>query len=231
MLRYALALLLLCSSAAWAAPPKTPAQWVTDNVGLLSAPAAQTLNEQLKAYEAQSGHQLLVYIDRTTAGIPLEDFTISAFKAWKVGRASIDDGLVLFVFVDDKQARIEVGYGLEPLVTDASAARLLREVLIPQMQANDLDGAITKTVEGLISTIDGKNPERVKSATPTTFSLTEKVSGVVVALAFLLLLIFRPSWALMLLYMFLRRGGGGGDGGGFSGGGGRSGGGGASGRW
>ena len=231
MLRSLLALLLLLSPTAWAAPPETPSQWVTDNAGLLSEPTERALNEELKAYEAQSGHQLLVYIDRTTASIPLEDWTIAAFKAWRVGRAGVDDGLVLFVFVDDQRARIEVGYGLEPLVTDASAARILREVLIPRLQSSDQEGAITATVRSLISTIDGTNPERVqKTEQVKSFSLLEKISGGLFALLFLLLLLFRPSWALMLLYTFMGRGGGG-DGGGFSGGGGRSGGGGASGRW
>ena len=69
----------------------------------------------------QTGHQVLVYIDHTTGGVPIEDWAVKAFERWRVGRKGIDDGLVLFVFSDDHKLRIEVGYGLEDRVPDAVA--------------------------------------------------------------------------------------------------------------
>jgi hypothetical protein len=67
----------------------------------------------------------------TTADVPLEDYTINAFTAWKVGRKGLDDGLVLFVFPQDRKLRIEVGYGLESSVTDAAASEIIRDVITP----------------------------------------------------------------------------------------------------
>ena len=65
---------------------------------------------------------MLVYIDHTTGGVPIEDWAVKAFERWRVGRKGIDDGLVLFVFSDDHRVRIEVGYGLEPVMPDTRAS-------------------------------------------------------------------------------------------------------------
>jgi uncharacterized protein len=222
---------LLRISTAWALPPEIPApptQWVTDQVGYLSEAALQDLNFRLENYESESGHQVLVYLTHSTAQVPLEDWTARAFEAWGVGQKSLNDGLVLFVFVDDKRARIEVGYGLEAVVPDVVAARMIREELVPRLLANDYDGAISETTNRLILAIDGE-AQTTQAPPKATLSPWQMISGGLLLIAFVLLLIFKPSWALFLLYVFLRRGGGGG--GGFSGGGGRSGGGGASGGW
>src|SRR5262245_26153195 len=93
--------------------PPAPARWVTDTVGFMSADAVRSLDSQLESYERSSGHQLLVYIDKTTGGVPIEDWAVKAFQAWKIGRKGLDDGLALFIMTDDRRLRIEVGYGLE----------------------------------------------------------------------------------------------------------------------
>lgn len=68
------------------------------------------------------------------------------FAAWKVGRKGFDDGLVIFVLADDRAIDIEVGYGLEARVPDATASRVIREVMSPRLRAGDRDGAITGAV-------------------------------------------------------------------------------------
>lgn len=226
--------------------PPAPTRWVTDGAGFLSEPARQVLDARLQDYERQTGHQVLVWIGRTTEGVPIEDFAVKAFKAWGVGRRGQDDGLVLFVFADDRTARFEVGYGLEGSFPDISASRVIREVLAPKLQAGDRDGALSAAIEAATAIISGdaaasglsgpgpSGNEGRGRGQPRPLTLGQKIVIGVAVLAFLFILITNPSLALFLLQVIASGGGGrggGGGGGGWSGGGGRSGGGGASGSW
>jgi uncharacterized protein len=246
--RYAAALVAAASSllsvALFAAGevPKAPTRWVTDGAAFLSEPTRQGLDARLQAYEQQTGHQVLIWIGRTTDGVPIEDFAVKAFKAWGVGRQGQDDGLVLFLFADDRTVRFEVGYGLEGAFPDIAATRIIREVLTPRLQAGDRDGAVLAAIEAATATISGDEsasgvvgPEARGRGRgqPQPLTTAQKVVVGLVGLAFLFILFTNPALALFLLHVIASgagRGGGGG-GGGWSGGGGRSGGGGASGSW
>ena len=85
-----------------------------------------------------------MWIGQTTGGMPIEDWAVRAFAAWRVGRKGIDDGVALFVFADDRKVRIEVGYGLEDRVPDAVASRIIGDRSIPRLRAGDRDGAVTR---------------------------------------------------------------------------------------
>jgi uncharacterized protein len=215
--------------------PPAPQRWVTDTVGLLSPGAREALDRQLEAYERRTGHQILVWIGATTGDTPLEEFAVKAFEKWKPGRAGKDDGLVFFLFTQDRKMKIEVGYGLEDRVTDLVASRVIREAVAPRLQGGDPDGAFREGVAALLSAIDASGTEAVPRPGPRPLSTAQNVVIAIVAIGFLLLLLSNPSLAIWLLMNVLSgsgRGGGsrGGDGG-WSGGGGRSGGGGASGSW
>jgi uncharacterized protein len=210
----------------------------------MSADAVRSLDSQLEAYERSSGHQLLVYIGKTTGGVPIEDWAVKAFQAWKVGRKGLDDGLVLFIMADDRRLRIEVGYGLEGQVPDAMASRIINEVIVPRVQAGDRDGAVASGMNAVASVLAGgglsdsprsQRTERGNGGRTLTFG--QLVVFGIVGILFLILLATNPGLAIYLVASILSgnrdgsyRGGGGG-GGGFGGGGGRSGGGGASGSW
>jgi len=222
--------------------PPAPQRWVTDTVGLLSPGVLEALDRQLEAYERQTGHQVLVWIGATTGDTPLEEFAVKAFEKWKPGRAGKDDGLVFFLFTQDRKTKIEVGYGLEDRVTDLIASRVIREVVAPRLQGGDPDGALREGVAALLSAIDAAGtqavpapaPGRAPGPGPRPLSTAQKVVIAVVVLGFLLLLITNPSLAIWLLLNVLSgsgRGGGGSGRGGWSAGGGRSGGGGATGSW
>lgn len=245
------ALLLFCSAlcligAAELKIPPSPDRWVTDAAGFLSPAAVQEFDSKLEAYEQQTGHQVLVYIGKTTEGYPIEDFALRAFQAWRVGRKGLDDGLVLFIMTEDRTIRIEVGYGLESVVPDITAGRIINDILVPRIRAGDQDGAVGDAVTAIMGAISGTEPAAHKSP-EELFSrwkgklTTQTIFLIIVILIFLFLFITNPSFALWLLINIMSggRGGGsgrggwgsGGGGGGFRGGGGRSGGGGASGRW
>ena len=235
----------------WAAEtpiPPSPTTWVTDTAGLLSPATRDALERRLSAYNAATGHQVIVWIGATTGDAPLEDWTIRAFTQWKVGRKKLDDGLALFMFTQDRKVRIEVGYGLEGIVTDAIASQIIRNEIVPRMRAGDADGAVTAGVNALLATIGG---EEGASPKPYGGGGGGDIAGYL-TLAFLFII-----FALVLSAVFRSgrhhtigsgpiifggwgssgwfssggsSGGGGGDFGGFSGGGG-GGGGGASGGW
>jgi uncharacterized protein len=221
--------------------PPSPQQWATDAAGFLSPSALEAVNAQLRSYSQTSGRQVLVYIGKTTGGYPIEEFAVKAFAAWKVGRKGIDDGLVLFIMAEDRKLRIEVGYGLEGVVTDAESSRVINEILVPRIRAGDNDGAVKGAVDSLLGTIEGR-PAGDTQPVPESSASKSKVPPIFIIIGIIILLIIfitNPSFALWLLLNMLSggRGGGGGGGfgggggGGFSGGGGRSGGGGASGGW
>src|ERR1700722_10930533 len=88
--------------------PAPPARWVTDAAGLMSPQAAQNLDKRLEAYANSSGRQLLVYIGKSTGGVPIEDWTVKAYQAWKIGKKGQDNGAALFIMTDDRKMRIEV---------------------------------------------------------------------------------------------------------------------------
>lgn len=221
--------------------PAPPQRWLTDTVGFLSPDAAAELDARLEGFERASGHQVVVYIGASTGGVPIEDWGVRAFAAWRIGRKGLDDGLVLFIMAADQRLRVEVGYGLEALVPDALAGRIINDAMVPLLQRGDNDGAVRAAVDRLIAAISGGDDAggdrdrtggggATEAAPKRPLTLFEKVLIGIGVLFFLVLLITNPSLALYLLFTILSGGRGGGRGG-FSGGGGRSGGGGASGGW
>ena len=244
--RFLLAVLLVSAAVLNAAEtpiPPSPTQWVTDTANFMSPGAASSLNSRLEAYERSSGHQLIVYIAQTIGDAPIDDWAVRAIANWKIGRKGMDDGLVLFIMAADRKLRFEVGYGLEPVVTDAMASRVINDVIVPRVQAGDRDGAVTAGMEAVMTVIGGgglpESQENERESGRRPLTLVQMIFYAIVGLVILFILVTNPTLALYLLASILSGGGGGrnrdgwggGGGGGFSGGGGRSGGGGASGSW
>lgn len=240
-------LLALLSSGVLAAEtpiPPVPSRWVTDSAGFLSAPARESLDARLQAFEGSTKHQVLVYIADTTGGVPLEDWAVRAVKAWGVGRKGMDDGLVLFIMARDRKLRIEVGYGLEPVMPDAIASRIVNEILMPAIRSGNNDAAVSSGVDSILSVLSGgaapppqAAAQRGQNKKQPVLTLPQKIGYGIGLLFILWLIVTHPYLAMMFLLSggrgSGRNGGGGfgGGGGGFSGGGGMSGGGGASGSW
>jgi uncharacterized protein len=220
--------------------PPSPARWVTDRAGMLSAEARARLDAKLEAYERQTGHQVVVWIGDTIGSTPLDDFAVRTFKAWQLGQKGKDDGLLLLVLAKDRKMAIEVGYGLEPQVPDAVASRIINDVMAPKLRAGDADGAVGAGVDAILTSIEGKPFQSAPGAARPEIEKNRPSTGQLIgfgilALVFLVLFITNPSLAMSLLFVLAsgRRDGRGGGfgGGGFGGGGGRSGGGGARGGW
>jgi|HubBroStandDraft_4_1064222.scaffolds.fasta_scaffold00006_107 uncharacterized protein len=149
----AFALTLLIGAVADFKVPPTPAHYVTDNAGALSSGAQSKLENELQSYETSTGHQIIVYIDKSTGDVPLETWTGETADHWKVGRKGHDDGAVLFLFMADHKVRIEVGYGLESALTDADSHRIIDDDIVPRMKAGDVDGAVSSGVAAMLTTV------------------------------------------------------------------------------
>jgi uncharacterized protein len=224
--------------------PPSPTEWVTDTANFLSPDTVRSLNARLAAYQQATGHQLIVYIAPTTGDTPIEDWAVHAFEKWKVGRKGLDDGLAVFIFPQDRRMRIEVGYGLEPVVPDAIASRVIYDVMAPRIRAGQPDQAVIAAIDSLTGIIGGQPgslPPAPAQPQPKPISMFHLVGWGILGLLLLGFLVTHPGLALFFLTTILSGGGRGygggyggggwGGGGGFSGGGGRSGGGGASGSW
>lgn len=142
--------------------PKLSAR-VTDLTGTLTAAQQTALEQKLSAFESAKGTQLAVLIVATTQPETLEEYSIRVVDAWKLGRKGVDDGALLIVAKADHKVRIEVGRGLEGVLTDALCNRILDETVKPQFRQGDFYGGIDAGLEQMMKLIQGEPlppPER-----------------------------------------------------------------------
>jgi uncharacterized protein len=129
---------------------------VVDQTGTLSSSDIASLTQKLKDLEARKGSQVAVLIVPTTQPETIEQFSIRVADAWKIGRKKVDDGALLVVAKDDRKLRIEVGYGLEGSLTDATASRIINEIIVPKFRSGDFAGGISQGVDRIIAVADGE---------------------------------------------------------------------------
>jgi len=147
---------------------------VVDQTGTLSSGDIAGLTQTLKDLETRKGSQIAVLIVPTTEPETIEQYSIRVAEAWKIGRKKIDDGALLVVARNDRHLRIEVGYGLEGSLTDATTKRIIDEDITPKFKAGDFAGGITAGVNRMIRVIDGEQlpaPEPPHWQSPGSFSI------------------------------------------------------------
>ncbi|MGB6104738.1 MAG: YgcG family protein, partial [Pusillimonas sp.] len=152
---FALAALLPASWAAQVPVPELKA-WVTDQTDTLDAAARADLNRILADLEQRKGAQIAVLVVPTTGDDTIESYARRVFDQWRIGRASVDDGILLVVAKQDRRLRIEVGYGLEGAVPDLLAGRIIREQITPRFKQDDYAGGIAAGVDSLVRLVDGE---------------------------------------------------------------------------
>jgi uncharacterized protein len=156
--RASLLALLLCwtfaALADVAVPPLTGR--VVDQTGTLSGDAVASLTQKLEEFETRKGTQIAVLIVPTTAPETIEQYSIRAAEAWKIGRKKVDDGAILLIAKNDHKLRIEVGYGLEGALTDVTAQRIIDEVITPKFKSGDFTGGISDGIDRIIGVVNGE---------------------------------------------------------------------------
>ena len=144
-----------------AVPPLTSP--VTDVAGILTPDQSAALDAKLRAFEQAKGSQVAVLVVPTTQPEEIEQYAMRVAEAWKLGREGVDDGALLLVAVQDRRVRIEVGYGLEGPLPDATANRIIDEVIVPAFRGGDYYGGISTGVDRMLRVIEGEplpEPER-----------------------------------------------------------------------
>jgi uncharacterized protein len=155
--------LLVAVLLAWHAPaaqaqiplPRLEAR-VTDLTGTLTAAQQSALEDKLAAFEARKGAQIAVLILPTTAPEDIAQFGVRLLESWKLGRKGVDDGAVLIVAKEDRALRIEVQYGLEGVLTDATSSRIINETIVPLFKEGDFAGGINAGVDQMLKVVDGE---------------------------------------------------------------------------
>ncbi len=222
---------------------------VVDEAGLLTPAERQSLTETLKAHEEATGNQVVVVTLRSLQGTPIEDYGYQLGRFWGIGRQGKDNGVLLIVAPNERKVRIEVGYGLEGALTDATSRVIIERIMTPAFRSGQFGPGIVAGVGAILKVISsegGPPPHR------RTIGADRSTVGLLPPL-----LIFGGFILFMWLAYRGRRssyyaspgrrrgtwigygggfgggfgGGGSGGGGGFGGGGGSFGGGGASGGW
>lgn len=230
---------------------------VVDQAKLLSAAQAAELDAKLAGLERQSGRQMVVATVASLEDHPIEDYGYRLGRAWGLGDKKANDGLILLVAPNERKVRIEVGYGLEPIVTDALSSVIIQRQILPRFKAGDMPGGIAAGAEALVQLLQlPPDQAQAQAAKLVSEDREDRESGFPVSLVIwivVLLFIFGSSIANRLGGGRRYRGGrgpvviwgggsdwgggsgggwgGGGGGGGWGGGGGSFGGGGSSGSW
>jgi uncharacterized protein len=129
---------------------------VTDLTGTLTAAQQSALEEKLAAFEARKGAQIAVLILPTTQPEDIAQFGARLLESWKLGRKGLDDGAALIVAKDDRAVRIEVQYGLEGVLTDATSGRIISDTILPLFKEGDFAAGVNAGVDQMVRVVDGE---------------------------------------------------------------------------
>ena len=177
-----------------------PARLCNDFSGTLSAQEMQELESKLDSFDRETSVQICLVVVPDLGGFDVSDYATRLFEKWGIGRAKQDDGVLLLLALQERKIRIETGYGLESVITDALSRRLIEQKIAPALRSGGVAEGLRAGSTGLMNLVRGNyqdleaRPEGEKG---------EPIGGS--ALFWILL-------ALILLLILSKRGGGGGQG-------------------
>src|SRR5436853_3781625 len=152
----AIALTAINSKAAEVIPPK-PAAYFNDYAGVVSKEAAQHFNEQLAQFEHETSDQVVVAVfPKMQSDSDIADYTQRVAQAWGVGQKERRNGVLLFVFIEDRKMFIQVGYGLEAVLPDATAFDITEYRIKPHFRANDYEGGLAAGIDSILKAVRGE---------------------------------------------------------------------------
>lgn len=247
-LRAALFAVITLVMAAYAiAAPNFPALTgrVVDQASVLTPDQVTMLTNKLATYEQQSGHQIAIAIVKSLDGLDIRDYGYQLGRKWALGQKGKNDGVLILVAPTEHKVSIEVGYGLEGDLTDATSSIIISHDIVPRFKAGDYIGALWNATDDIQKVVGGEGAQvlaAAKNQPAASFDI-----GSIIPIIFLLIVVFiilsNVSRGRGVVFLPMgggsyrsggggfSSGGGGFDSGGFSGGGGSFGGGGASGGW
>ena len=180
---------------------------IVDEAELVPPEIEARLTLRLEALEKETGAQVAVLTVESLEGEALEDFSLRVVETWKLGRAEADDGVLFLVARDDRKMRIEVGYGLEPVLTDLESGRILDELVRPRFRDGDFAGGIETGLDAIQGSIRGEElpapPAGGSDGNALTAKVVMMVLFVVVVGTFSLIALFTKGCQTWFLYVFL----------------------------
>jgi uncharacterized protein len=148
---------LVAAPCLWAAMPESPQGWVSDFAGILSDNTRAQISGLLDDTEESTGAEIAVVTVSSLEGMTLEEYAVRLFKKWGVGKKEQDNGVLFLIAPNERKVRIEVGYGLEPVITDSRAGDIIRETVLPFFRAGDYDQGILQGSMQIAALITGKD--------------------------------------------------------------------------
>jgi len=181
---------------------------VVDAANILPADRAAALTARLEAFQQKTGRQLVVATVPDLQGYPIEDYGYRLLRTWGVGLKDVNNGAILIVAPHERAVRIEVGYGLEPVLTDAFASVIINTQIVPRFKAGDMPGGIEAGTDALIRQLSLPDQEAKAKldAAVAAFDRTHRRQGEQGAP---LSLVFWGIVAFFILLSFLRNHAGG----------------------
>ncbi len=153
-----------------------PVGYVNDFAEILSPTFRQSLETDLAEFEKETTVEIAVVTINSLEGNSLEDYAVRLFEDWKIGKKEKDNGLLLLIAKEERQIRIEVGYGLEPIITDGRAGRIIREQMRDAFREEDYDQGVRSAIEKIQGYIRSGEPapetdEAAENLPPLVFFL------------------------------------------------------------
>lgn len=199
-----------------------PVSWVNDYTNTLSAESVQTLEGLITELKQKTDVEIAVAIVNDMGGLDRDTYANELYREWKVGSKN-DEGILYFIAKTERKVKIEVGYGLEGLINDAKAGRILDDYSVPYLKLNQYDQAVVQTVAVIAQLIaEDKGVTLTGSPTVNRNQVKRKMSfgNILYLIVFIFLVIITRGRIIIWMLLFAGSGGRGGFGGGSSGGGG-----------
>jgi uncharacterized protein len=178
-----LALMLQAAAATARDIPSLSAR-VNDYAAMLSPATRQQLESVLAALEKEESTQLAVLTIDSLQGENLEEFSLKVVEKWRLGQKGLDNGALLLIAKNDRKLRIEVGYGLEGVLTDLTSGRIIRNIITPQFKNGNFDQGVIDGVSAMIAAVRGEFS--AQTAVSSAKRSADDISGFVVFLLFIL---------------------------------------------
>lgn len=173
-----------------------PSEYINDEANILTPEQKQTLNNLVNDFQSQTGNEIAVLIIPELKNETIEGQAVKTFEEWGIGKKGQDNGVLLLVSINDRKLRIEVGYGLEGVLTDLKSNQIIRDVITPEFKNGNYFSGIEKGLQGIIGVISGDTS--ILTPEKPVITISENLIGFIVFFGYLIFVIIArtKSWWL-----------------------------------